>query len=136
MICVDQTFLVDLWRTRDLFDSPVRDVLTTHASERFVVPALAAGAFLDCAAAVSDERRRQASAVLDLYRVGEINAGTAQQYAALLADLRRGSALGQRSKIDLWIAAWAMQHDALLVTRDKRLFRDIPGLRVFSYLTD
>ena len=47
MICVDTTFLVDLWRERSLPQSPARDLLSGHPGEDFVVPAHAAGEFLD-----------------------------------------------------------------------------------------
>jgi len=134
MICVDQTFLVDLWRTRDLFDSPVRDFLITHPDEEFVVPAHAAGGFLQCGAAISLDRLEQARAILGFFRIGEVGIETAQRYALMVAQLRRGSALGGRSKSDLWIAAWAIQHGCLLVTDDKRHFRDIPDLELISYL--
>lgn len=135
MICVDQVFLVDLWRTRDLFDSPVREFLVAHPAEEFVVPVHAAGGFLECSAAVSSARLDQARAILKLFRIGLIGLETANQYAALVSQLRRSSALGRRSKSDLWIAAWAIQHSAPLVTGDKRHFRDIPDLELISYLT-
>jgi predicted nucleic acid-binding protein len=133
MICVDQTFLVDLWRTRDLFDSPVRDFLVAHLDEEFVVPAHAAGGFLQCAAAISPERLEQAQAILRLFRIGEVGIETAHRYAVMVAQLRRGSELSGRSKSDLWIAAWAIQHAVPLVTCDKRHFRDIPNLELISY---
>ena len=135
MICVDQTFLVDMWRTKDLFDSPVRDFLVAHPDDEFVVPLHAAGAFLECCASVSGTRLDQAESVLNLFRIGEVGMETARRYADLVARLRRGSALGQRSKSDLWIAAWAVQHSAPLVTADKIHFRDIPNLELISYLT-
>ena len=133
MICVDQTFLVDLWRTRDLFDSPASDLLIAHPEEEFVVPVHAAGGFLECGAAISPERLEQAQAILRLFRIGEVGIETAGQYAVMVAQLRRGSELGGRSKSDLWIAAWAIQHAVPLVTRDKRHFRDIPDLELISY---
>ncbi len=133
MICVDQTFLVDLWRTRDLFDSPARDFLIAHPAEEFVIPVHAAGGFLECGAAISPERLEQAHAILRLFRIGEVGVETAHRYAVMVAQLRRGSALSGRPKSVLWIAAWAIQNAAPLVTRDKRHFRDIPDLELISY---
>ena len=135
MICLDTTFLVDLWRTRDLFDSPVRDFLVAHAAEEFVVPVHAAGGFLECCAAVSSVRLEQARTILKLFRIGLIGLETANRYALLVSELRRSSVLGRRSKSDLWIAAWAIQHGAPLVTGDKRHYRDVPDLELLSYLT-
>jgi predicted nucleic acid-binding protein len=135
MICVDRIFLVDMWRTKDLFDSPVRDFLVTHSADEFVVPVHAAGAFLECCASISATRLKQAESILGFFRIGCFDFDTARRYAAMVSALRRGSTLGKRSKTDLWIAAWAIQHSATLVTRDKIHFRDIPDLRLASYLS-
>ncbi len=112
----------------------MRDFLVAHPTEEFVVPVHAAGGFLECGAAVSPERLEQSRAILKLFRIGLIGCETALQYASLVAQLRRGSALSGRSKSDLWIAAWAIQHGCPLVTGDKIHFRDIPDLELVSYL--
>jgi len=133
MICVDKTFLVDLWRTRDLFDSPPRDLLNANPGVEFAVPAHAAGGFLECSAAISPERLEQSLSLLGLFRIGEIGIETAYRYAAIVAKLRYTSSLVGHSKPDLWIAAWAIQHAAPLVTSDTRHFRDIPDLKLIKY---
>ena len=130
MICVDTTFLVDLWRERDLPSSAPRQVLSAHPGEEFAVPAHAAGEFLEGGAAISPERLEQSLAFLRLFRVGEVGVDTARRYAVIVAALRRMSGLAGRSKPDLWIAAWAVQHGAPLVTRNWRHFGEIPGLKV------
>ncbi|NLF23975.1 MAG: type II toxin-antitoxin system VapC family toxin [Lentisphaerae bacterium] len=36
------------------------------------------------------------------------------------------------SKADLWIAAWALEHRALLATRNRRLFERVEGRRIID----
>ena len=100
-----------------------------------MVPAHAAGEFLEGGAAVSPERLAESLAFLRLFRVGEVDVETAHRYATIVAGLRHGSGLAGRSKPDLWIAAWAIQHAAPLVTRNTRHFKGIPDLELISYLT-
>ena len=133
MICADTTFLVDLWRRKDLSESPARGFLAMHPGEVFAVPAHAAGEFLEGGASVSGERLQDSLAFLRLFRIGHVTLETARRYATIVSSLRRENALHGRSKPDLWIAAWAIEHDAQLVTRNTRHFGDIPGLRVASY---
>ena len=133
MICVETTFLVDLWRDRDLPDCPSRNLLTTHPGEVFAVPAHAAGEFLEGGAAVSPERLQQSLAFLRLFRVGEVGIETAHRYAVIVAGLRKESRLVGRSKPDLWVAAWAIQNGAPLATRNTKHFRGIPGLELIEY---
>ena len=133
MICVDKTFLLDLWRTRDLYDSPPRDLLNAHPEVEFAVPVHVAGGFLECGAAISSERLEHSLVLLGLFRIGEIGIETACHYATIVAKLRHASTLGGRSKSDLWIAAWAIQHAAPLATRNNSYFRDIPDLELIKY---
>jgi len=133
MICVDTTFLVDLWRDKDLPDSSSRALLAAHPGEDFAVPAHAAGEFLEGGAAVSSERLEDSLQFLRLFRIGDVDIETAMRYARLVARLRRDSALSGRSKPDLWIAAWAIQPDAPLATRNTRHFGDIVGLDLIGY---
>jgi predicted nucleic acid-binding protein len=136
MICVDTTFLVDLWRTRDAPDSPAKNVLSAHPGDAFAVPAHAAGEFLEGGASVSPERLNQSLAFLRLFQIGEVDVETAHRYAAIVAALRRDSSLTGRSKPDLWIAAWAIQHSAPLVTRNTTHFGGIPDLELITYPAD
>lgn len=133
MISVDTTFLVDLWRQKDLDDSPARALLAAHSGEHFVVSAHAAGEFLEGGAAVSEQRLADSLQFLTFFRVAEVGIETALQYAKVVAHLRRNSALAGRSKPDLWIAAWAIQHAAPLATRNTKHFGEIPDLVVLSY---
>ena len=133
MICVDTTFLVDLWRTRDLPNSPTKDLLNAKPGVEFIVPAHAAGEFLEGGAAVSPKRLEESLAFLRLFRIGAVDVETAYRYATIVAELRRTAALTERSKPDLWIAAYAIQHAAPLVTRNTKHFTDIPGLELIEY---
>lgn len=133
MICVDTTFLVDLWREKDLPSSAARKILTDHPGEDFTVPAHAAGEFLEGGASVSEERLKESLHFLRLFRIGEVGIETAARYARIVAHLRRDSALRGRSKPDLWIAAWAVQHGARLATRNTKHFGNIGGLTLLAY---
>lgn len=133
MICVDTAFLVDLWSDKAQSRSTARGLLVEHAGEDFTVPAHAAGEFLEGGAAVSEERLTESLQFLRLFRIGEVGVETALRYAKIVASLRRENALAGRSKPDLWIAAWAVEHDAPLATRNLRHFADIEGLEILSY---
>jgi predicted nucleic acid-binding protein len=133
MICLDTTFLVDLWREKELATSAARKLLAEHPGEELAVPAHAAGEFLEGGAAVSPQRLADSLAFLRLFRVGEIGVETALRYARIVAQLRRSKALTGRSKLDLWIAAWAAEHSAPLATRNVQHFQGIPELHVIGY---
>lgn len=133
MICVDTTFLVDLWREKDLPASAARRLLAEHAGEELAVPAHAAGELLEGGTAVSPRRLAESLAFLRLFTVGTVGLETALRYARIVAELRRSAALAGRSKADLWIAAWAVEHSAPLATRNVKHFQDIPGLDLIGY---
>ena len=133
MICVDTTFLIDLWRTEAGSESTARTLLGAHRGETFVVPAHAAGEFLEGGASISPQRLSDSLAFLRMFRSGQVGAETALRYARIVAALRVAEALGGRSKPDLWIAAWAVQHATPLATRNARHFQDIPGLELITY---
>ena len=133
MICVDTTFLVDLWREKELETSAARRLLADHAGEEFAVPAHAAGEFLEGGAAVSPQRLADSLAFLRLFSIGVVGVETALRYARIVAHLRRSSTLAGRSKPDLWIAAWAAEHSAALATRNVKHFEDIPEVHLMGY---
>lgn len=133
MICLDTTFLVDLWREKDVATSAARRLLAEHPGEEIAVPAHAAGEFLEGGATVSPQRLADSLAFLRLFRVGEVGMETALRYARIVAQLRRSRALTGRSKPDLWIAAWAAEHSAPLATRNGRHFQGVPELRLIVY---
>jgi predicted nucleic acid-binding protein len=133
MICVDTTFLVDLWRTRHVPKSGARLVLEEYSGETFAVPAHAAGEFLEGGAAIGPGRLKQSLALLRLFAVGDVTLETARAYALIVAELRSGLGLTGRSKPDLWIAAWAVHHGAPLATRNIKHFKGIRGLELLEY---
>lgn len=133
MICVDTTFLVDLWRERGAPGAAAAEVLSANSAETFSVPAHAAGEFLEGGAAVSPDRLSESVAFLRAFRVDVVDLETAMRYARIVARLRMASDLSGRSKPDLWIAASAVRWAAPLVTRNTRHFGRIPGLELIGY---
>jgi predicted nucleic acid-binding protein len=101
--------------------------------ETFVVPALAAGEFLEGAAFVSEERLREASRFLLMFQTGQVTLETAARYGRLVADLRRRKRLAGISTADAWIAAWALEHQCPLATGNVRHFERVAGLRVLGF---
>lgn len=133
MICVDTTFLIDLWREGGHEESPAGEFLARHAGEDFVVPAHAAGEFLEGGAAISTERLAESLHFLRLFRIGTVGLETALRYAKIVSELREAADLHGHSKADLWIAAWALEHEALLVTRNDKHFQGLSGLSLLAY---
>jgi predicted nucleic acid-binding protein len=133
MICVDSTFLVDLWRSASARETGCVQLLRERAGETFTVPAHAAGEFLEGGAAVSPRRFAESLRFLRLFALGLVGLETAEHYAQTVADLRLRNALGGLSKPDLWIAAWALEHGCPLVTRNTKHFRTIKRLELIGY---
>lgn len=77
MICLNTTFLIDLWRHRDDAAHPARKLLEEHSTEVFAVPVIAAGEFLEGAAHVSKTRLNEAVIFLRIFQPGEIDFETA-----------------------------------------------------------
>jgi predicted nucleic acid-binding protein len=133
VICVDTTFLVHLWRGKDAATSPAVRLLHEHQAEEFAVPSHAAGEFLEGGASISSARLEESLLFLRAFRVGDVTVETALHYARITANLRRDGTLGGRSKPDLWIAAWAVQHGSKLVTTNVKHFGGIAGLSLITY---
>jgi predicted nucleic acid-binding protein len=133
MISVDTTFLIDLWRNKDDAGHPAVGYLEEHEGETFLVPAHAAGEFLEGAAGVSDRRFRESLRFLDLFGIAAVGLETARRYAGIVSALRSRSLLHGASKADLWIAASALEHGAALLTRNTKHFARVPDLRVLTY---
>lgn len=98
-----------------------------------MVPVTAAGEFLEGAAFISDHRLTESLEFLGLFELGAATMETAKTYANKVANLRRTNSLVGKSKADLWIAAWAIEHQSPLATRNIRHFDDIPRLELVSY---
>lgn len=133
MICLDTTFLVHLWRHRSDTKHAVHRVLAEHPSEVFAVPVSAAGEFLEGAAFISDDRLIDGVRFLSMFRIGDASLETARQYARLTAQMRRANQLTGISQADLWIAAWALQHVAMVATTNVKHFERVPELQLLPY---
>jgi len=133
MICLDTTFLVDLWRNKGAEDHPTVAILNRHRGETFAVPCHAAGEFLEGAACVSEERLRDGVRFIRLFEIGAAGLETAEHYARIVSDLRSRSLLAGTSKADMWIAAWAVEHGSALATRNQKHFKNVAGLRLLVY---
>lgn len=133
MICLDTTFLIDAWRQKALPDSPVTRLIAENSGQVWVVPSHAAGEFLEGGARVSAERLAESLAFLRAFRIGDVTLETAVVYARVVESLRTGSRLAGKSKADMWIAAWAVQHAAPLATRNPKHFLGVDGLEVIEY---
>lgn len=133
MICIDTTVLIDEFRARGDPNAPVNRTLLDHGAETLIVPAIAAGEFLDGAAMISGQRFQESLRILRLRQVVASDLETAQHYGEIVAHLRRGKQLAGRSSNDLWIAATSRVCGARLLTRNPVDFQSIPGLTVIGY---
>jgi predicted nucleic acid-binding protein len=133
VICLDTTFLVELWRQKEDPHAAPRVLLASHAGEDFAVPAHAAGEFLEGGASISSERLASSLQLLRMFYVGEVTLETALAYSRIVAELRSTARLEGRSKADVWIAAWAVQHGSALATRNVKDFEGITGLTLLPY---
>jgi len=133
MICVDTTFIVDLWRNKGDPRHPSVRILRRYEHETFAIPVHAAGEFLEGGASISERRLEDSMRFLRLFEIGNVDLETAKRYARIVAELRRRKRLLGSSKTDLWIAAWAMEHGAMLVSRNRKHFESVAGLQLISY---
>lgn len=133
MICLDTTFLVDLWRNRRDPTHPALKLLAERKGEVFAVPVVAAGEFLEGAAYISPARLQDGLFFLHQFVSGNLNLDTARHYADIVSYLRQVNQLAGTSKFDLWIAAWSLEHNAELATRNVRHFEHVPELKIIPY---
>ena len=133
MICVDTTVLIDEFRAKGDLSAPVNRALIAHGGEKLIVPATAAGEFLDGAAMVSEARVQETLFLLRGRNVIPASLDVAEHYGEIASTLRKARKLEGRSHNDIWIAATARCHGARLLTRNPKHFRGIEGLAVISY---
>lgn len=133
MICVDTTVLIDEFRAKGDLSTKVNRALIAHGAETLIVPAAAAGEFLDGAAMVSASRVQEALFLLRRRNVIPAGLDVAEQYASIASSLRGNRKLEGRSHNDIWIAATARCHGARLLSRNPRHFRGMEGLTVIGY---
>lgn len=77
---------------------------------------------------------RRVEILADEVQVYSVDTLAAQAYGVIRADLeRQGAPIGPN---DLWIAAIAKAHDLVLVTRNRREFTRVGGLRLEDWESD
>ena len=133
MICIDTTVLIDEFRAKGDLSAPVNRALISHGAETLIVPAAAAGEFLDGAAMASLARVQEALFLLRRRNVVSSDLDTAEHYGSIASSLRRVRKLDGRSHNDIWIAATAKCHGARLLTRNPKHFHAVEGLAVIGY---
>jgi predicted nucleic acid-binding protein len=133
VICIDTTVLIDEFRAKGDLSAPVNRALISHGAETLIVPAAAAGEFLDGAAMTSPARVQEALFLLRRRNVVSSDLDTAEHYGRIASSLRRVHKLDGRSHNDIWIAATAKCHGARLLTRNPKHFHAVEGLAVIGY---
>jgi predicted nucleic acid-binding protein len=133
VICVDTTVLIDEFRAKGDLAAPVNRALLAHGAETLIVPAAAAGEFLDGAAMVSPARVQEALFLLRRRKLVGAGLDVAEHYGNIASSLRKIRTLEGRSHNDLWIAATAKCHGARLLTRNPKHFQAVEGLAVIGY---
>jgi predicted nucleic acid-binding protein len=133
VICVDTTVLIDEFRAKGDLSAAVNQALVTRGAETLIVPAAAAGEFLDGAAMTSEARVQEALFLLRRRKVIPAGLDVAEHYGSIASALRKMRKLAHRSHNDLWIAATARCHGARLLTRNLEHFQGIEGLSVIGY---
>lgn len=77
---------------------------------------------------ISTIKEKRAQRLIDFYGVLPITEDVSIAYGEIRADLRaKGTPIGPN---DLWLAAQAMAHGLMMVTRNGREFKRVAGLRV------
>jgi len=134
VIHLDTTFLVDLLRDRGRGHvGAASEWLGGHRDDElaisvFVVCELCNGAERSIRPDVETEKVR---AVCEAVHVIYPDKHFPPAYGRLLADLqRRGETI---ATMDLLIATTCLCHEALLLTRNRRHFERVPGLRLLAY---
>jgi len=133
VICLDTTVLIDEFRAKGSPDAPVNRALLSRRGESCIVPVIAAGEFLDGASMISEERFQQAILWFRTRKVVPVTFETAAGYGRIVSFLRKNARLSGPSQNDVWIAANAKEHGAMLMTRNPKDFESIPGLEVIGY---
>lgn len=74
------------------------------------------------------DRFRSSRRLLDSFRLLEVNEDAAQHFKQMLKAKKK-----PKRRADLLVACIALAHDGLLVTRNIKDYKDIPGLRVENW---
>ena len=114
-------------------DAAINTRLQTLAKGEAVLSVITAGEFYYgvAHAPISALRDQRAQRLLDFFGVMALDPHVAVHYGALRADLRRaGTPIGPN---DLWLAAQALAHDMVLVTRNTREFTRVGTLKIADW---
>ena len=114
-------------------DAAVNTRLQTLAKGEATLSVITAGEFYYgvAHAPISALRDQRAQRLLDFFGVMALDPQVAVHYGALRADLRRaGTPIGPN---DLWLAAQALAHEMVLVTRNTREFARIGTLKIADW---
>jgi tRNA(fMet)-specific endonuclease VapC len=115
-------------------DAAINTRLQTLAKGEAIVSVITAGEFYYgvAHAPVSTLRDQRAQRLLDFFGLLPLDSAVASSYGAVRADLRReGTPIGPN---DLWLAAQALAHGLIMVTRNTREFQRVKGLKVENWL--
>lgn len=124
----DTTFLIDFQRERKHGPDRAHRFLEHHAEAYAYLPITAYGEYAEGFEDLSD---RAFVSIVESYEIIEINRPIAECYARITRELRKqGQMIGAN---DLWIAAAAVHHDFLLVTRNLEHFARVRGIRLAGY---
>jgi len=130
---VDTSFVVDLFRERRSAPGPATSLLDRHLADELQM-SLFVACELHVGAARADDPETEALRVRDTcVTIPVVTPGEqlAEIYGRLLAALQRaGETI---ATMDLLIGGTALLAGAPLITRNRRHFERIPGLRVVSY---
>lgn len=81
---------------------------------------------------ISTVKEKRAQRLIDFYGVLPITEDVSVAYGQIRADLRaKGTPIGPN---DLWLAAQAKAHELVMVTRNGREFKRVPGLKVEDWI--
>jgi len=125
----DTVFLIDLWR-ESRSPGPATAFARENAEKQLGISWIVAGEFL--AGAVSTKQDQESSQrFLSRYPIVQSSPGIIRQYAELYAELRsQGQLIGPN---DLWVAAVSLYLDLPLITRNRKEFSRVTGLKFAGY---
>lgn len=129
MILLDTAFLVDFEREiRKRVQGRAAEFLTAHPEDPLFITPTIAGEFASGASMAERDVWQEA---IEPFTILPITSRVAWVYGEIYRDLRgKGKLIGAN---DMWIAAAAIEHHALLVTSNEKDFSRVANLRFTVY---